>query len=283
MGNRASPGGTLPVDGGVTARGPAATATELWDRLMRLQTDLSQPIELSFFFGCQPWLAAARVLDIGTGNGYYLRRLATYFPEKSYVGVDTDAEHIAMAEREGSLAPARHGGPRMRFTVGDAHALEGEYDVALARLLIQHLPSVEEFLASAGRAIRPGGSLIVIESSDETRRWSPALPAMSEFFETFRARRRSAGCDRDAGRLLAEKVTQFGFEAESSALLVVPSTITGYKDMFLETYLTVLEVVRSAFDVDADYDRIAADLRAWWADPASYSQLGVHLAGYRRI
>jgi ubiquinone/menaquinone biosynthesis C-methylase UbiE len=264
------------------SRGRAASVTEVWDRLMRLQTDLSQPIELSFFFGCQPWLDAARVLDIGTGNGYYLRRLATYFPEKSYVGIDLDPEHIAMAEREGRRAAAGDGGAGIRFLVGDAHQLEGEYDLVLARLLIQHLSSVEEFLASASRAIRPGGSLIVIESSDETRRWSPAIPAMTAFFETFRARRRSEGCDRDAGRLLAEKVTRFGFEAEASAILVVPSTIPGYKDMFLETYLTVLQVVRSAFEVECDYDRIVADLNAWWAEPASYSQLGVHLASYRR-
>jgi hypothetical protein len=104
---------------------------------------------------------------------------------------------------------------------------------------------------------------------------------MVRFFEAFRAKRRADGCNRDAGRLLSEQASQFGFELEVDALLIVPSTISGQKDRFLETYLTVLDVVQGAFQVDFDYERLRADLRRWWADPTSYTQLGVHLASYR--
>jgi SAM-dependent methyltransferase len=257
------------------------TVTERWDRLMRLQTDLSQPLELAFFFNSPAWLEATTVLDVGTGKAHYLRQLAAYFPAKRYVGIDSDAAHIEAAragERDLSRGvPA----PALEFFLLDAHDVRGEYDVALARLLVQHLPSMEDFLASMRRAIVPGGTLVVIESADEQRRFVPPLPSMVHFFDAFRAQRRAAGFDRDAGRLLARHAPRAGFDQTASALYLVPSTIGRHKDLFLETYLTVLEVVREAFQVDVDYAQLRADLTAWRADPGSYTQLGVHVSSYR--
>jgi SAM-dependent methyltransferase len=254
------------------ATSSAQVVTARWDRLMRLQTDLSQPLELSFFFNNRTWLEAETVLDVGTGNAHYLGQLARYFPTKRYLGIDTDPSHIEVARRDV---------PSIPFVVQDAHDVRGAYDVALARLLVQHLPSVTDFLTSMRRAVKPGGLLIVIESADDQRRFVPAVGSMVRFFEAFRAKRRADGCNRDAGRLLAEQASRFGFEPEASALLLVPSTIPGHKNLFLETYLTVLDVVQGAFQVDFDYGRLAADLRLWGADPTSYTQLGVHIASYR--
>jgi len=261
----------------------AHTVTARWDRLMRLQTDLSQPLELSFFFNSRTWLEARSVLDVGTGNAHYLRQLSRYFPAKSYVGIDTDASHIEVARGEAPAAESGRSVPAMQFLLLDAHDVRGEYDVALARLLVQHLPSAADFLASMRRAIKPGGMLIVIESADDQRKFVPPVASMLRFFEVFRAKRRADGCDRDAGRVLAEQARRFGFEPEASALLVVPSTIPGHKDLFRETYLTVLDVVQGAFGVDFDYGQLTSDLKRWWADPASYTQLGVHIASYRHL
>jgi SAM-dependent methyltransferase len=249
---------------------------------MRLQTDLAQPIELPFFFTCPEWLEADSVLDVGTGNAYYLRRLARHFPAKHYVGIDADARHVEVAMRESGPQGTESSRPAMTFYVEDALHVRGAYDVALARLLVQHLPSLGDFLDSMRQAIRPGGTVIVIESADEARMFVPQLESMSRFFETLRASRRVEGYDRDSGRLLGDQVRSFGFEPTRSTLLLVPSTIPGHKDLFLQTYLTVLDLVRAAFHLDFDYARLAADLRVWRDDPASYTQLGVWVASYRR-
>lgn len=263
----------------MTARSETAVAAP-WDRLMRLQTDLAQPVELPFFFGSGAWREAERVLDLGTGNAYYLRGLARYFPGKRYVGIDADPAHVEVARHE--YAGGRDGGAAMEFMVGDALHVQGEYDVALARLLVQHLPSIEDFLGSMRRAIRPGGTLVVIESADEERRFVPPLPSMERFFEVLRANRRADGCDRDAGRMVADRARDAGFEPEENALVLVPSTIPGHKELFGETYRTVLAVVGAAFRLPFEYEALAEDLARWQADPPAYTQLGVHLASYRR-
>jgi SAM-dependent methyltransferase len=262
--------------------GEDRAAGELWRRLMCLQTDLAQPLELACFFNSPAWDLAVNVLDAGTGNAYYLRRLAAYFPDKRYIGIDTDRDHIAEAAR--GLTVKADDGPAVpiELAVADVLQLRTTHDAILARLLIQHLPSITQFLESMQRAVRPGGVLIVIESSDERRRFVPALPSLTAFFEAFRAERRAGGCDRDAGQALVERVGEFGFAVEASTMLTVPSTLTGHKDLFLHTYLTVLDVVRTNFHLRWDYEKVAAELRMWAASPRSYTQLGVHVACYRR-
>jgi SAM-dependent methyltransferase len=249
---------------------------------MRYQTDLSLPMEMQFYFNCGEWLRAETVIDLGTGNGYYLRKLSGYFPNKRYVGVDLDPNFIVTAKAE-----ARSGGdgchaPPADFIVSDALQVAGSYDAAIARLLIQHLPCLNDFLENLGRVVKPGGTLIVIESRDEERRFAPPVPSLSRFFEALRQNRSQAGCNRDAGRILPELASRCGFEVLRSSVLVVPSTLPHIKDLFLRTYLVAFDVVRLNFGLDVDYQTLVDDLKAWRADPHSYTQLGVHMACYRR-
>ena len=74
-------------------------SNELWRDLMIRQVDLLFPAELSFYMNEIRWLESRSVLDIGTGNAYYLSNLANYFPEKSYTGIDIDLENIKFAQQ----------------------------------------------------------------------------------------------------------------------------------------------------------------------------------------
>ncbi len=55
--------------------------TEIWDRLQRLQTNFCINQELPAYYTCPQWEKARTVLDVGTGNGYYLRKIAARFPK----------------------------------------------------------------------------------------------------------------------------------------------------------------------------------------------------------
>ncbi len=249
---------------------------------MRCQTDLSLPLEMQFYFNCHEWLRAESVIDLGTGNGYYLRRLSGYFPDKRYVGVDLDPTFIAIAKRDGQILDDSSNAPVADFHVSNVLQIASSYDVAIARLLLQHLPSLNDFLQKISGVVKPGGALIVIESRDEERRFVPPVPSQERFFEAFRGHRRVHGCDRDAGRILCENADRFGLDMLRTSVLVVSSTLANYKDLFLKRYLAAFDVVRMSFGLDFDYRTLVDELKAWHAVPHSYTQLGVHMACYRR-
>jgi tRNA G46 methylase TrmB len=70
-----------------------------WRRLMKYQTALLFPMELAFYHRRQEWHNASSVVDLGTGNGYYLFKLASHFPLKQYTGIDFSGTNIKAATK----------------------------------------------------------------------------------------------------------------------------------------------------------------------------------------
>jgi ubiquinone/menaquinone biosynthesis C-methylase UbiE len=92
-----------------------------------------------------------RVLDVGCGSGALLLALATLVGEANAVGVDPS---------EPFLEAARAKVPGARVVVGSAEALpfgDGEFDAALAQLVINFLDDPKAGVAEMARVTRPGG------------------------------------------------------------------------------------------------------------------------------
>lgn len=119
------------------------------------------------YFG--QWLPAdkaARILDIGCGNGDF----ALWLQEKGYAhaeGVDVSPEQIALGKKLGAqnLHEAR---------VGDflpKHA--GEYDLVVARDILEHFKKDEilELLDQVHAALKPGGAFIAQTVNAENILW----------------------------------------------------------------------------------------------------------------
>lgn len=90
--------------------------------------------------------------DAKQARGDWLHALAAA-RAKSTLGVDILAENVARINAQG----------RYRFVVADAENLpfREEFEVVLAGELIEHLHNPGRFLASAWRALTPGGTLIL--------------------------------------------------------------------------------------------------------------------------
>jgi ubiquinone/menaquinone biosynthesis C-methylase UbiE len=92
-----------------------------------------------------------RALDVGCGSGALLRALAAIVGEENVVGVDPS---------EPFLEAARAKVPGARVVVGSAEALpfaDGEFDAALAQLVINFLDDPAAGVAEMARVTRPGG------------------------------------------------------------------------------------------------------------------------------
>ena len=134
--------------------------------------------------------APHRVLDVGCGTGYLLRRLAGRVPQAlELCGIDAAP---AMIETARAMTADR----RMRFATGTAEELpypEHMFDLVVSTTSFDHWADQGAGLAECARVLVPGGHLVLI---DQFSAWlAPTLLG---------GRRGKARTKRRATRLLAQ-------------------------------------------------------------------------------
>ncbi len=154
---------------------------------------LEQTVQVSW--GRYPaWMAAVarlavrprphRLVDLGSGPGYLLRRVAARLPECELAAVDISARVLEAVPE----SVARYQAPMQVWAAGHARA----YDVAVLSFVLRDLARPEEGIQAAATALRPGGRVIVLETHtpEGWRQWGfdayfhHALPAWGDRFLT---------------------------------------------------------------------------------------------------
>jgi SAM-dependent methyltransferase len=110
----------------------------------------------------------AAALDLGCGVGWSSIALAEAFPELTVLGVDNDDASVMDARTNAAEAGLAD---RVRFEVSDADTDLGEaaYDVAFFFEALHDMAHPVEALASARRALRRGGRVVVMDERAEER------------------------------------------------------------------------------------------------------------------
>jgi ubiquinone/menaquinone biosynthesis C-methylase UbiE len=133
--------------------------------------------------------APGRILDVGCGTGYLLRRLAARCQEAvELTGVDPAPAMIAAAR-------AAAADERLRWVAGTAERLPlpaGSFDLVVSTTSFDHWEDQRAGLAECARVLVPGGRLVL---TDLFSAW--LLPTL------IGSRRGKARTPRRAGRLLA--------------------------------------------------------------------------------
>lgn len=97
--------------------------------------------------------AGDQILDVGSGTGALAFALAEAIPSVRVTGVDPSSAYVRYAQ-------ARTPGERVRFSVGDAQALElpdASVDKTLSLLVMNFIPDAGKALREMIRVTRPGG------------------------------------------------------------------------------------------------------------------------------
>lgn len=105
----------------------------------------------------------ARVVDLGSGTGEVLVRLARLAPSLELTGVDVDAAMVARAQAKAERA-SPGGGRRPAFIVADAGALpfpDELVDVVVSSYAVHHLPDRHAARAEIVRVLKPGARAII--------------------------------------------------------------------------------------------------------------------------
>ncbi len=102
------------------------------------------------------------VADVGTGTGYLLPLLSRRFTR--VIAVDPVPVMLEAARSQPGLA----GATNVEFRAGDLSGLpmaDGEADLALAKLVLHHVPSPAAALRELRRVLRPGGRVLIVEQA----------------------------------------------------------------------------------------------------------------------
>jgi len=116
-------------------------------------------------------------VDLGCGNGWYLRRLAARFTRLRGIGLDGFEENIRQA---GARAATEGLAGRLRFQVGDIYhytVAEPVDLIAMTRALHHVWDQKEKVFATLRDSLRPGGVAVIWEPSWPKQRADLAQPA----------------------------------------------------------------------------------------------------------
>ncbi|MEU7990748.1 class I SAM-dependent methyltransferase [Streptosporangium canum] len=111
-----------------------------------------------------------RVADVGCGGGWSTIALARAYPQAVVEGIDIDGPSVELAVRNAGRA-----GADVAFRHGDAHALAGNtYDAVFAFECIHDMPQPVDTLTRIRRALRPGGTVVVMDEATAVSLTAPA-------------------------------------------------------------------------------------------------------------
>jgi SAM-dependent methyltransferase len=172
---------------------------------------------------------AMRVLDLGTGLGHVAFMVADLLdPGGSVLGVDQAERLLEVAERRRASA----GVENIEFRQADARTFNASerFDAIVARLLLFHLPDREDVLRRQLDALRPGGTMVMVEFDIGAMRAEPEVALVEDVRRWIEAAFRAAGADPRIGTQAGQLLRRAGF-ADVSTLGVqayfAPSDPTG--------------------------------------------------------
>lgn len=249
---------------------------ELWDRILTSQVDFTFGLELSAYYRTPEWHRAVKVLDLGTGNGYYLHRVAQRFPEKTYLGIDQSAKQIDIARK-------RYQGDGVSFQCADLFDMRGTYDFILLRAVVQHIVDLPRLVAQIRSLLHERGAAIIVDSEDRDPflLW-PSAPSVEHLFNTL-SQKQSA-----AQSLSGEPLSNFLQMAVSSGTLeatdwtlIIPTTVDDNLNLLRDQYRSIIELLRRTEVVSADFVEAAREWEHWCSLPHAYADMRVKIIRLR--
>ncbi len=106
---------------------------------------------------------AGRALDIGTGPGQIVIKLARKLPRWRFVGVDRSPGMIAQARVNLAAAEDSLRG-RVEFEVADGNRLafpDGSFELVMCNSVLHHLAEPEKLLSEMARVAMPGSAILL--------------------------------------------------------------------------------------------------------------------------
>lgn len=253
---------------------------QIWDEIQCVQTDFCFPQELSAYYMSDHWLRHAQsVLDVGTGNGYFLSKILEKFPDKHYVGIDISTELTELASQKMQDC----GVELLRRDYFD-HA--GVYDFVIMLLFWQHLPEsrIGEALQKLEELVPPGASVLIADAYDEVRRFVPDMPVFRRMIKAYTTQQTAVGRNRNIINLLLNWAESTDlWRVGENLKLIIPSSIHGYRSLFGRIYELWIELFECLGELEIDFTSVKQELMRWSGDESAFTQAGLRIVRLDRV
>jgi len=265
-----------------------ADNSELWDVFLKVQADLFYDKEVRWIEQGIWWTQSQKILEIGSGNGAYLSKLAAQFQEKAFQGVEKLPQFVKQSKES-------YEDLRLGFQEGDAEIfnpqLEHSADVVLFRLTLQHLKDPTKALENAWHYLKPGGFILIIDSFDKARKSSHSLNANEAAMQQVAERQREQGRGNRKVTIQLLNDLEINKGPMSDLYEVVFSNLNPAGEVLSETFrfegerdrkllfnqlLLLLTLVNRTFEVPVDLDTAYDQLKDFLNDEAAWILPGMH-------
>lgn len=105
--------------------------------------------------------ASGCALDIGTGPGQIVLKLARRLPDWQFIGADRSPNMVAQAQA--GAADGKHSGG-VQFFVADGNRLpfpDASLDLVMCNSVLHHLAQPQRFFSEVARLVRPDGAILI--------------------------------------------------------------------------------------------------------------------------
>ncbi len=188
---------------------------------------------------------ATVVLEAGCGTGAQTMILAAASPDAQFVSVDKSGESLAEAKRQARLASCSN----VTFLQADVFSLPFRprcFDHVFACFVLEHLREPDRALRALMTALKPGGSITVIEGDHGSAYFHPVSEPARRAIQCLIDLQRQAGGDALIGRRLYPLLAAAGFRdvQVTPQLVYVDGSRPDLADIFtLRTFTAMVEGV----------------------------------------
>ena len=131
--------------------------------------------------------AGAHVLELATGAGFGISKMAQTYPKCTFVGVDGDAYSLGLAAQAVKEAGASDRVELVESTF-EGFTRDSEFDVAVISISMHECRDIEKVTANVHGALKPGGCFVISdfpfpETVEETRTVPARIMSGIQFFE----------------------------------------------------------------------------------------------------
>ncbi len=268
----------------------------LWDIFLEVQADLFFDREIQWLINNSGWIEAEKILEVGSGNGAYLSRLARNDPSKIYEGLEKEQRFVQKAQQKFNT-------DNISFFEGDAEVFNPEkvnsFDVVLFRLTLQHLNNPRKALKNAWKYLKSNGHIVIIDSYDPARKTSHPVHCIEKALEQMSAlqKKKSAQGNRRITIELLNDISDPEKDlrnlyslAESNLdingkILYETILFSGEEDRkkLYSHMLFFLAIVQKKYNISTDWEKAYKEIRGYYDDKDAWLSPGLHFLVLKKI